>query len=643
MRNILLIEPNYKNKYPPIGLMKLATYHKLLGDKVVFYKGELNDFIIQQAVDSCIKKMTKIDKSINWKSKYFKIYEFIKKRHLSLIDEIGIYGTQYEILLLNALNYYKDYYWKKEYRNDHHWNRIYIATLFTFHWSITIKTIEFAKLLVKSENDIWVGGVMASVIPNEIKKATGLKNIHVGLLNKPGVLDNNDIVIDNLPLDYSILDEIDYKYPENNAYYGYTTRGCIRKCPFCAVPILEPKYNKYIPLTERINGVIETYGEKRNLLLLDNNVLASTCFKEIISEIRKVGFDKKQKYYEPNQLEIAVNNLGKSFNDNAYINKSISLFNELLSKLKGKQKQEIYNLLFDKNLLNPQTSEKEDIIEVFQVVNPLFEKYRNKVPKQRSVDFNQGVDARLLTDDKAKLLSQIPIKPLRIAFDSMEYEGDYLNAILRSKKYSIKHFSNYLLYNYKDKPIELYQRLKLNVELCEKYKIDIYSFPMKFHPIFGDYHLNRDYLGEHWNRKFIRAVQIILNATKGKIGKGKSFFYKAFGKDEEEFQKLLYMPETYIFFRFFFEKEGYTKDWWSSFSSLTAKEKILTKEIIEKNDFKQIDKLVKNRNILTVLKHYTISRDQIADSNSELSKLKSKFDRLEKAEKYGIIETIDSL
>jgi len=584
--------------------------------------------------------MSKIDKSINWKAKYFKIFEFIKKRHVSSIDEIGIYGTQYEILLLNALNYYKDYYWKKEFRNDYQWNRIYIATLFTFHWGITIKTIEFAKLLVKSENDIWIGGVMASVIPNEIKKETGLKNIHVGLLNKPGVLDKNDIVIDDLPLDYSILDEIEYKYPENNAYYGYTTRGCVRKCDFCAVPIIEPKFNKYVPLTEKINGVIETYGEKRNLLLLDNNVLASTCFKEIIAEIRKVGFDKKQKYYEPNQLEIAVNNLGKSFNDKAYINKSISLFYELLGKLKGKQKQEIYNLLFDKNLLNPQTSEKKNIIEVFPVINPLYEKYRNKVPKQRSVDFNQGVDARLLTDEKAKLLSQIPIKPLRIAFDSMEYEGDYLNAILRSKKYGIKHFSNYLLYNYKDKPIELYQRLKLNVELCEKYKIDIYSFPMKFHPIFGDYHLNRDYLGEHWNRKFIRAVQVILNATKGKIGKGKSFFYKAFGNTEEEFHKLLYMPETYILFRFFFEKEGFTEDWWSSFKSLTAKEMILAKGIIEKNDFKQIDKSTKNQKVINVLKHYTISRDQIADSNSELSKLKVKFDKLEKFEKYNLLETV---
>ena len=36
---VLLVEPNYKNKYPPMGLMKISTYHKLLGDEVHFVKG----------------------------------------------------------------------------------------------------------------------------------------------------------------------------------------------------------------------------------------------------------------------------------------------------------------------------------------------------------------------------------------------------------------------------------------------------------------------------------------------------------------------------------------------------------------------------------------------------------------------------
>ena len=36
---VLLVEPNYKNKYPPMGLMKISTYHKTLGDEVRFVKG----------------------------------------------------------------------------------------------------------------------------------------------------------------------------------------------------------------------------------------------------------------------------------------------------------------------------------------------------------------------------------------------------------------------------------------------------------------------------------------------------------------------------------------------------------------------------------------------------------------------------
>lgn len=39
---ILLVEPNYKNKYPPMGLMKISTYHKGRGDEVTFYKGVMD-------------------------------------------------------------------------------------------------------------------------------------------------------------------------------------------------------------------------------------------------------------------------------------------------------------------------------------------------------------------------------------------------------------------------------------------------------------------------------------------------------------------------------------------------------------------------------------------------------------------------
>ena len=41
-KNILLIEPSYKNKYPPLGLMKIASYHGPEGkkDNITFIKGE---------------------------------------------------------------------------------------------------------------------------------------------------------------------------------------------------------------------------------------------------------------------------------------------------------------------------------------------------------------------------------------------------------------------------------------------------------------------------------------------------------------------------------------------------------------------------------------------------------------------------
>ena len=35
---VLLVEPGYRNKYPPLGLMKLASYHRDLGHDVLFVK-----------------------------------------------------------------------------------------------------------------------------------------------------------------------------------------------------------------------------------------------------------------------------------------------------------------------------------------------------------------------------------------------------------------------------------------------------------------------------------------------------------------------------------------------------------------------------------------------------------------------------
>ena len=175
--------------------------------------------------------------------------------------------------------------------------------------------------------------------------------------------------------------------------------------------------------------------------------------------------------------------------------------------------------------------------------------------------------------------------------------------------YGISDLSNYLLYNFKDKPDELYYRMKINIDLCEELGVTIYSFPMKYHPIDDPiFFKNRDYIGEHWNRKFISAVQAVLNATKGKIGRGKDFFDEAFGKNIEEFFDIMWMPETFIIYRMKY-KDNLTSEWKKKFKALSPKQAEVAKRIIAANDFSDlVMNKTKSTKVLDVLQYYRMER-----------------------------------
>ena len=132
---------------------------------------------------------------------------------------------------------------------------------------------------------------------------------------------------------------------------------------------------------------------------------------------------------------------------------------------------------------------------------------------------------------------------------------------------------------------------------------------MKYHPIDDpEYYDNREYIGKHWNRKFIRSVQAVLNATKGKVGRGKSFFEEAFGKNIDEYFKILWMPEALIIHRFKF-KENLTADWWSLYKQLDEMQLIQLHEIVAKNQFEK--KIITGDSAIdSVLKYYYIQRDR---------------------------------
>ncbi len=623
MKRVLLLEPNYKNKYPPMGLMKLATYHRLQKPKweVVFYKGDLREFVLNEYVDDVVKTFEKKYLKGSWRSIVPEIRAFLKTGLIEAESSLEWicnenFGSEADLFEFRKSYKRGDYFKKKR------WDRVCVTTLFTFYWKITVETIEFAKKLVKDPSQLLVGGVLASVVPDDLEAATGVKP-HRGCIYAKTIFNDKplappfDVPIDELPLDYSILDEIDYRYPCSDAHYAYATRGCVNRCPFCAVPILEPEYKNRIPLTPRIEKTRELFGEQRDLLLLDNNVFASSEFPQIVEEIQSLGFGKGDKFTAPNPLEIIEKQLVRRWNDRAYIRKGVALLNAYCERLRGEEQDRVAQALVDYKLSSVHTATRDNLLEVCRMFKKDYARILPQRPVVRRIDFNQGVDARLADEEKMKALSRLAIKPLRVAFDDWKSRKHYVQAIYYAQKHGITQASNYLLYNFRDQPIDLYRRLLLNVDLCDALDVNIYSFPMKYHPIFDkEWFTNRHYLGEHWNRKAIRAIQVVLNSTKGKVGRSRTFFYAAFGRDEAAFAELLQMPEAFILNRWNAEISGLTNEWRETRANLNDSEKKEVEKIIGANSFLEEDWRDLTKRARKYLQFYLKDQTEIPDASS---------------------------
>ena len=425
-KRILLVEPGYRNKYPPLGLMKLAAYHKQRGDIVRFVK-------------------------------------------------IG-FGSGHERHSLFQAP----------------WDRIYVTTLFSFEWKRTAEAIDWAIREAGGQPErVFVGGVAASLMHEAFQgepRWAGVRFIK-GLLDGPpavslqlsaeayefGADDLEGIPIEERTPDYGILGDINYTYPVRDAYFGYASRGCIRSCAFCGVPKLEGAQREMPPLAKLVHGINAASGVKKDLVLMDNNVAASVRYQEVIAEIRDLGFKK----------------------------------NATLTRQGGRS-------------------------------------------VKRRVDFNQGIDARILVKSPMYLreMASICISPLRIAFDHIGMRKVYEKAIHMAADNEITNLSNYMLYNFMDTPEDLYERMKLNIALNEDLNIRIWSFPMRYQPVTLK---DRSHVGKHWNRYTLRSFQIMLQATHGVVSGNPSFFTRAYGEDRDAFNRLLSMPHAFIFHRHHYE------------------------------------------------------------------------------------------
>lgn len=128
-------------------------------------------------------------------------------------------------------------------------DKIFITSLFTYDYKIVLQTILFYKTRFPKA-EIKVGGIFASLMPELVKKYTGIMP-HVGI----------DMEYENEIPDYDLFPQVNYSIV-------HASRGCIRKCAFCMVHKLEPNYFHKKDWERTLNPKAE------RLVFFDNNWLA---------------------------------------------------------------------------------------------------------------------------------------------------------------------------------------------------------------------------------------------------------------------------------------------------------------------------------------------------------------------------------
>lgn len=149
---------------------------------------------------------------------------------------------------------------------------IYISSMFTYQGKITVKTINHYKKLFP-DSDIKVGGIFPTLMPEYVEEKTGIKP-HIGLWPE----------IDDCLSNFDLFKN--EQYDHKNGGLVFTSRGCIRKCEFCAVNKLEPKFFVQKNWKQQINNVIENNCEK--IIIQDNNFTA-TPWKHQIKVINYIA------------------------------------------------------------------------------------------------------------------------------------------------------------------------------------------------------------------------------------------------------------------------------------------------------------------------------------------------------------------
>lgn len=152
----------------------------------------------------------------------------------------------------------------------------------------------------------------------------------------------------------------------------------------------------------------------------------------------------------------------------------------------------------------------------------------------KTVDFNQSLDARLMTDYKAKRLCELHHKPLRFAFDNSTYEKHVRNAVALMEKYGFdKRYIHYLLlYNWEDTQEDAHRRCKIVQD-----ELEGMPYAMRYNPL--DTLVKNEYVGKHWTQEEATKFRAYWNVQT--VSKACSYkeYNKATMKEKQAHKKVI--------------------------------------------------------------------------------------------------------
>ena len=130
-----------------------------------------------------------------------------------------------------------------------------------------------------------------------------------------------------------------------------------------------------------------------------------------------------------------------------------------------------------------------------------FDMVCEKLSYLEGIDFNQGLDARLLTKEKARRLAKLNTRLLRLAFDSLDYENEFLTGFNMLIDEGIKagHITVYVLINFRESMDDALYRLERVREL------GAVPYPMRYQPV--NARNKNKYLAKGWNKIKLKDIQ----------------------------------------------------------------------------------------------------------------------------------------